>query len=352
MRESKITVVVIAGVVVLLVLYLFIYQVRVTEVAIHYRPPGKVHRVLNRGEEDQSGLYFRLPWPIDKIVKYDRRVRVLDGPLPQTQLKDDWQVMISMYGAWRLADPVAFEESLAGNVGEAERRLKDVIFNETSKAIAKRSFYDIVSTDEDRLQFDEIEAEISAGVREAIEQKGYGIELVGFGLRRIAIPRTTTEEVFKRMKAEREAVAERYRSEGLREQKEIVAEAERRAMDVLADAESEAKRIRSEGEAEEAKYYDRFAEQPELAIFLRRLDSLRSIAGKARESGNVITWVLDLRTEPFASLYQGPQGEEGEFRFAKEGLEVAGEPAKRESPVLNPHSAAPDPESTEQPPEP
>ncbi len=327
MREHKITVVVVLAVIVLLALYLFVYQVRVTEVAVHYRPPGKVLKVLNAGASDESGLYFRLPWPIDKLVKYDRRVRVLDGPLPQTQLRDEWQVIISMYCAWRLADPVAFEKSLRGNEREAERRLKDVILNETSKAVAKLTFRDFASTNEQDLKFDDLEQEITREVRRAVHDKGYGMEVVAFGVRRIAIPASTTNKVFERMQAEREAVAEKYRAEGKMEKQAIIAEAQKTAKNILSDAESEAKRIRSEGEAEEAKYYGKFAEHPELAIFLRRLEALRTIAQKAREAGTPITFVLDTRTEPLAVLYRGPQ-EEGLPSAAVASSNPAPQPAQ------------------------
>jgi len=258
-RESKITVAVVVGVIALLAVYLFVFQVRVTEVAVHYRPKGTVYRVLNAGPEDESGLYFRLPWPIDQVVKYDRRIRMLDGPLPQTQLKDNQQVIISFYAAWRLGDPLAFEQSLRGNWKEAEKNLKDVIFNETSKAVAHLTFRDLVSTNEEELKFEELEAEIMEGVKRAIEAKGYGLEVVSLGVRRIAIPESTTRKVFERMQEERKKVAERFRSEGLTEKRTIIAEAQKQAEDMLADAESRAKRIRAEGEAEEAKFYAIFA---------------------------------------------------------------------------------------------
>ena len=112
------------------------------------------------------------------------------------------------------------------------------------------------------------------------------------------------------MRAEREKVAESYLAEGKSRKKAIVAEAEKEAEKILADAESEAKRIRSEGEAAEAKYYDQFAQQPELAIFLRRLEALRTIAQKARESDQPITFVLDPQTEPLSVLSRGPQARE------------------------------------------
>jgi membrane protease subunit HflC len=311
-KENKITIAIISVVFVLLIAYVFVFQVSPTEIAVQYRPPGKVLRVINRpgpDARDESGLYFRLPFPIDQVKKYDRRVRVIDGPLAQTQLKDEWQVIISIFATWRLADAVSFEETLGGNIEQAEKHLKDVIFSETSNAVSNLTFHNLVSTDAEELQFDSLEQNITNAVRDSIQAKGYGIELLDFGIRRVAIPKSTTQEVFSRMEAEREQVAESFRAEGRKRNKEIIAEAEKEAAQILADAESEAKRIKSEGEAAEAEFYDQFAEEPELAIFLRRLESLRTIAQKARESEAPISFVLDTQTEPLSALYRGPQGE-------------------------------------------
>ncbi|MFW5915227.1 MAG: SPFH domain-containing protein, partial [Planctomycetota bacterium] len=255
------------------------------------------------------GLYFRLPYPIDDIRTYDKRVRIVDGPLAQTQLRDDWHVIISMYCAWYIAEPVPFQETLEGNVESAQERLKQVIFNETSRAVSDLTFNDLVSTDAERVneRFDDLEEEIMDRLRKSIRDKEYGLRVSDFGIRRIDIPEETTREVFERMRAEREKAAETYLSEGERRSQEIIAEAEKEAEEALSDAESEAKRIRSEGEAKEAEFYDVFATQPELAIFLRRLEALRTIARGARESGQPITFVLDPQTEPLSVLSRGPQ---------------------------------------------
>ncbi len=311
MRENKITVVIVCIAFVLMCAYVLTFQVRTTEVAIHYRPPGNVHRVINApgSGEDESGLYFRLPFPIDQMRTFDRRIRVIDGPLSQTQLQDEWQVIVSIFAPWRLSDPVLFERNLRGNIDLAGRNLRDIIFSETSNAISDMTFRNLVSTSEDDLRFDELEDRIMQGARAAIEERGYGIELLDFGIRRIAIPEATTEEVFKRMRAERDRVAETYLAEGRLRREEITAEAERQAQNIRADAMAEAKRIESEGEAAEAEFYAIFAEAPELAIYLRRLESLRNIAARARDARSPISFVLDTRSEPLSVLYTGPQGD-------------------------------------------
>lgn len=315
MRESKVTLAVVCCVVLLLSAYVFMFQVRVNEEAVHYRPPGKVKRVINQGENltsegDGPGLYFRLPYPIDDVRVFDKRVRILDGPLAETQLKDDWKAIISMYCAWHIDLPVEFEQTLGGNVERAEKRMREMIFNETSEAVASLTFNDLISTDGKmvRKNFDRLEQEVTAAVRTSAER--YGLQVDDFGIRRIAIPESTTREVFNRMRAERTKVAEAYLAEGESEKRTIIAEANNKAENILSDAESEAKNIRSQGEAAEAEYYDQFAAQPELAIFLRRLEALRTIAAKAREADRPITFVLDPKTEPFSVLSRGAQERE------------------------------------------
>ena len=65
--------------------------------------------------------------------------------------------------------------------------------------------------------------------------------------------------------------------------------------------EATAKSIRAEGDAEAAKYYEVFKENPELAVFLRKLDSLRRIM-KGRT-----TLVLDTNAAPFDLLKPGAE---------------------------------------------
>ena len=315
MKESRITVIAVGLVILVLVAYLFVFQVRITEVAVHYRA-GEVQKVINADPtvKDQSGWYFRIPW-FDRFVKFDRRTRVLDGKLVETQLQDDWQVIISMYAAWRVSDPVALTARLqAGNdppdktMKKAEGVIKEIIQNETSKVVGKRRFKEFVNTDKEELEFDEITREITAGVREALEGEAYGLTLAAFGIRQIAIPEATTAEVFLRMNAERDTVAGQYRSEGRAEKRKIIAEAQREASETLAKAEAEAIETRRAGEEEEAASYVKFAKAPELAIYLQRLETARAISRQARQSGSPITFLLGEKAEPWSLLFEGPEG--------------------------------------------
>ena len=69
---------------------------------------------------------------------------------------------------------------------------------------------------------------------------------------------------------------------------------------MLAAAEARAKAIRGEGDAEAAKYYEMLREDPELAMFLRDLESLGKLAERS-------TFVISADTAPFKFLKEKPE---------------------------------------------
>ena len=103
------------------------------------------------------------------------------------------------------------------------------------------------------------------------------------------------------MIAERKLVADKYIAEGNSEARKIRIEADSARTIRLADAEAKAKEIRAEGDVEAAKSYAIFQENPELAKFLRKLDSLREIM-RGRT-----TLVIDTNTAPFDLLQPGAE---------------------------------------------
>lgn len=305
MKSSRVIVSAILGVVILLVIYLFTFKVRKNEVAVHYRPPGKVLRKVNL-EGDDAGLHLRLPWPFDTVNKYDMSVQVLDGKTTQIQLQDDYQVVISMYAAWQIDEPATFVESLSGDMEKARVALKDVIDNETSKRLGKATFSDLISADPQKNKYDQVQSEIRDNVRRAVQERNYGLKIVSFGVRQIAVPESVTKSMFTRMNAERQAVAKTYISEGQKEQDIIKSAARREASETISKAQGEAQAIMSKAEQEEADVFPEFAKAPELAILLEKLEALRTIAGQARDSGTILTFIIDTVTPPFDLLDGGP----------------------------------------------
>lgn len=247
--------------------------------------------------ETAAGLYGRLPWPIQRVYRFDQRIRSFEGPFEQVLTRDGKNLLVSLYAGWRILEPISFLEQV-GTSEQAERNLESLLRNFTSATLGRYPFSHLINVDPERIRFEEVEDEILTALQAEAEDR-YGIGVTFLGIRRIGLPESITERVFDRMRAERTELAERYRSEGESQALRIRAEADSQREQVLARANADAKRIRAEGEAAAAESYSVFAEHAELAMFLRKLDVLESIMA------NRTTVVLSSDTVPF-DLLKGP----------------------------------------------
>jgi membrane protease subunit HflC len=312
-----------------LLLFLVTFQVRVDEVKVVTRL-GEVVLIIRPDlgvregpEEDfemvagrevpvvrEAGWFFKVPL-LHKVRPFDQRVRAVDGPVVQIQLKDGNQVIPRAFATWRIVDPVEFDKQLQGSWSEAEDTLKQKIGAATQLAFGKHTLSEIVNTDESRLHYDAIEQEIFELARKSIElgddaQKGYGIELCSLGITWVALPEQATAAVFARMSQERQTEAERLREEGEKTRRTLIAAAQEQRDRILADAEAQARDIRAQGEAAAANSYAAFAKNQDLAIFLRNLEAIRTLARNAADNGQPLTFVLSTKTPPFGILEKGP----------------------------------------------
>jgi membrane protease subunit HflC len=109
-----------------------------------------------------------------------------------------------------------------------------------------------------------------------------GVEVIDVRVKKIDLPEEVSEQVYKRMSAEREREAKEHRAIG-NEQAEIIrAEADRQRVVIEANAYSQAEKIRGEGDARASSIYaEAFGENPDFYAFVRSLNAYRSsFAGK------------------------------------------------------------------------
>lgn len=248
---------------------------------------------------DEAGLYGRWPWPIQRLYRYDNRLRTLQGSFEETLTQDGKNVLVALYAGWRIADPIAFLERV-GTVEQAEANLDGLLRTYKSSALGQLRFSQLVNIDAAALRLDQLEDSVLQAVQPQARQR-YGIDVQFVGVRRIGLPEAITQSVFERMRAERQELADRYRSEGEGEAIRIRAKADSERDQLLAQAEADARRSRAEGEAAAADSFQVFEKSPELAMFLRKLDVLEETL---REKSTV---VLSSDTEPFDLLRGGSE---------------------------------------------
>jgi membrane protease subunit HflC len=139
---------------------------------------------------------------------------------------------------------------------------------------------------------EEIMSKIAEASRQQLEP--FGVQVVDVRINLTELPPTTEENVYARMRAERERLARKYRAEGKEEARGIRAEAQREARVIVAEAHERSEVLRGEGDAQAARIYaDAYNTDPEFYAFVRSLEAYR------KTIGDETTLVLSPKSEFF-----------------------------------------------------
>jgi membrane protease subunit HflC len=290
MKRNPITLVTGGALLVIFAFMLFTFQVRETEVAV-VTTFGKYSRTMA-----DPGFHLRLPWPIQKVHEFDRRLQTFESKFDQSITSDSINLLAKIYVGWRIDDARVFLERFNGSIASAEQTLGPIVLNAKSEVIGLHAFGDLISTNASELRsFENIEQEMLERVQTRARQD-YGVTVEFLGIKQLGLPQSNTSTVFQRMRAERQRLVRQYQAEGDREAAIIRARADGQASEILANAEREAIRIRGEAEQTAQEYYRVFEQNPELAVFLFQLKALEE---SLKERTHLI---LDQQTPPFNLL--------------------------------------------------
>ena len=293
MKRNFITLITAAVLIIIFVLLLFTFQVRYSEVAV-VTTFGRI-----TGAPREPGLHLRWPWPIQQVYKFDQRTQNFDDKFSENLTGDSITLLSSVYVGWRISDPAAFLNSFRnGSVAAAQSQLQSILTSAKSAVVGSNTLADFVNADTKQLKFDQIQNEIEQMVQDELQTNSYGIQVVFLGIKQLGLPESVTQAVFDRMKAERNILISQAQNEGQKEAIMIRANADRQANITLANARAEATRIEGEGVAAAAQTLRIFQQNPDLAVFLLRINALQQSLNQKS------TLIFDQRTPPF-DLFQG-----------------------------------------------
>ncbi len=245
-------------------------------------------------EVKEPGLHFKIPL-IQKEHKFEARVLEYDAAAANIMTDDKKYLVIDNYARWKIIDPLKFYQTV-GNETEAQKRLDDIVFSELREEIARHTLTEIVSVNR---------KQIMDKVAEQCNQKAadYGIRVIDVRIKRADLPQEVTYSVFDRMKAERQRIAKKYRSEGEEESVKIKAQTDKDKTILLADSYMQAEKLQGEGDAEALKIYAQaYEKDPEFYSFVRTLEAYEKSLGEGT------TLILPADTEFFK--YLSPQTKE------------------------------------------
>ena len=275
----------IAGVFVLaLVLYMVAYTVRFTERAV-VTTFGRASEASTVGE----GLHFKWPYPIQRVMTYDTRVRVFQSRQETQRTSDEQQLVLQTFCTWRVSEPLAFFRRFS-NAGERPidhfREAESSLDSSLRTAMASVSRYrmsDLFTVGGASSRLADLERDMLAHMKATIEGNSgaaggsgaggsFGIEIVSVGIARVQLPEGATPAVFERISASQDKLAQAIQSQGEAEAEAIRSRAQSAANQIRLFAEARAASIRARGEAESAQFLRQMAEAPELAVFIQNMD--------------------------------------------------------------------------------
>jgi membrane protease subunit HflC len=223
-------------------------------------------------EVKEPGLHFKIPL-IQKEHKFEARVMEYDAAAAKIITDDKKHMVIDNYARWTIIDPLKFYKTVQNEFG-AQSRLDDIVFSEMREELARHTLTEIVSVNREQ---------IMDKVAEQCNQKvgDFGIRVIDVRIKRADLPQEVTQSVFDRMKAERQRIAKKYRSEGEEESVKIMAQTDKDKTILLADSYMQAEKLQGEGDAEALKIYAQaYEKDPEFYAFVRTLEAYEKSLGE------------------------------------------------------------------------
>ncbi|WP_354623393.1 protease modulator HflC [Psychromonas sp. MME2] len=219
------------------------------------------------------GLHFKVPF-IDSVRTMDTRIQTLDDQADRFVTSEKKDLIIDSYVKWQIEDLAVYYLATGGNKLQAEALLKRKINNGLRNEIGSHTIKDIVSGKRGEV--------METALKRMARSSELGIKVVDVRIKKINLPEEVSSSIYKRMRAERLAVAKEHRSQGQEKSEVIRANIDRKVSVMLSQANKEAAEIRGNGDAISSKIYaESYQQDAEFFAFLRSMEAYKkSFASK------------------------------------------------------------------------
>ena len=228
--------------------------------------------VLQFGEPKRTiqepGLAFKLPF-IQDVTYYEKRVlSLIPQDAEEVILADQKRLQVDAYARYRIEDPLLFYQTVRNERG-ARGRLEAIIDSSVRRALGRETLASILTG-----QRNDITRSIGEEVNASVAS--LGIKIIDVRLRRADYPTATSQNIFNRMKSEREREAKEFRATGEEEAQKIRADAEKTRTVILSEAQRESQEIRGAGDSQAIQIYaDSFGQDADFFAFYRSMEAYR-----------------------------------------------------------------------------
>ena len=282
---------------------------------------GRHLETFDGADSSQAGLHFKLPWPIQSVLRLDRRIQFFDLPSVELLTRDtqrntiDKTLSLDAYICWRIRDAKGVDTFLrtVNTIEGAKAILAQRINSELGAAIGTMELDDLVSIEEGKVEKQreilrtKLLLEPGRANGKSLQESAstdYGIEVVDIRLRRANHPPAVRQAIFDRIISERDKKAAQYQSEGERKAADIRSAGEKKVAQLRASSEAESIRMKGQAEAQSDRLRSQAqSRDPQFYTFLKKLEEYQRILGD-----NKTVLLLGTHRELFDLLFSPPQG--------------------------------------------
>ena len=220
----------------------------------------------------EPGLNFKIPFIQDAIF-FDRRMLNLDPQPEEMILSDQKRIIVDSFARYKITDPLKFFQTVR-NESTFNDRFGRILNASVRGVIAKYPLTALLSIERDTIR-KIIETKV------IVNESNFGIKILDVRIGRTDLTEQVANNVYQRMRSEREKEANLLRAEGEELSTKIKASAERQKTIIIAGAERTSSILRGEGDAQKNTILaDAYDLDTEFFNFLRTMQACRDTFGE------------------------------------------------------------------------
>ena len=216
----------------------------------------------------EPGLHVKMPF-IQDVVIYEKRILDLDPPTEEVILADRKRIIVDAFARYKIVDPLRFFQAVRTEAVFRDRVGK-ILNSSVRNALARHPLINVLSEKRESIMA-QITAEVTA------DASSFGVQVVDVRIGRTDLPEDISNNVYARMRSEREREANQLRAEGEELKLKIIADADRQKTLLIADARRSSAILMDEGEGERNRILGAaFGQDPKFFAFYRSMQAYRS----------------------------------------------------------------------------
>lgn len=290
---------------------------------------GHVEAIHDGGTH--AGLHLKAPWPVDSVIRIDRRVQSFDLPAVESLTRDpvnrtvDKTLAVDAFVTWKIPDAEAADKFVKAvrTPEQAKKILGPLINGRLAAAISTMPIDDLIGVADTQATLSALGGGMVTGLPESpfrlednrlIDERNervrrrllgteslhggpasatddlrakaraeYGIEIIDIRVRRFSYPQDVRSSIAERIRSERAKKVAEYESDARKRASDIITDADRTARTIEATARAEKTTVESRATAEAAVIRSAAYEQDrDFYLFLESLRSFRKLVSNGR----------------------------------------------------------------------